>query len=66
MLYSYRHPDLAAKSPESSELTEHGVAGIVERRKFIRSIPVPAAIESTDDEMWALWDRASDALSTVE
>jgi hypothetical protein len=66
MLYSYRHPDLAAKDSQALQLTEQEVAGLVERRKFVRSISIPAAIESTDDEMWALWDKAADAAPKSE
>ena len=67
MLYSYRHPDLvsaaAAASVSLSPLTEHEAAGLVERRRFARPIPVSAAIESFDAEAWSSWDRAVDAQS---
>jgi hypothetical protein len=66
MLYSYRHPDVASKDSEALQLTEQEVVDLLERRKFVRSIPIPAATESADDEMWALWDKASNALPMVE
>ena len=58
MKFSYRHPDLVAKEADAPQLSEQEAVALVERRQFVRSIPLPAAIESTDEEMWRLWDRA--------
>lgn len=61
MLFSYRHPDLAASATghsEISKLSDHEAAGLEERRRFVRSIPVPAVIESDDAEAWDLWTQA--------
>jgi hypothetical protein len=58
MKFSYRHPDLVAKESATKKLSEQEAAALVERRQFVRSIPTPAAIESTDEEMWFLWDKS--------
>ena len=58
MKFSYRHPDLVAKESDAPKLSEQEADALVERRQFVRSIPLPAAIEGTDEEMWRLWDRA--------
>ena len=58
MKFSYRHPDLVAKASDAPQLSEQESAALVERRQFVRSIPLPAAIEGADEEMWRLWDRA--------
>ena len=59
MLYSYRHPDQVAKDLEKQRLLETDAAVLVERRRFVRSIPTPAATESTEEEAWSLWDKAT-------
>jgi hypothetical protein len=66
MLYSYRHPDVAAKQSEAPKLSETEAAGLVERRRFVRSIPVPAAEESTEADVWSLWDQASEVKPAAE
>jgi hypothetical protein len=66
MLYSYRHPDLVERESKTPKLSEHEVASLVERRRFVRSIPIPAAIESTDAEVWSLWDKAAGSEQTAE
>jgi hypothetical protein len=58
MKFSYRHPDIAAKQAERSNLSEHDAVALVERRQFVRPVPTPAATEGTDEEMWRLWDKA--------
>jgi hypothetical protein len=58
MKFSYRHPDLVARDSEAAKLSEQEAAALVERRQFVRSIPIPAALESTDEEMWFLWDKS--------
>jgi hypothetical protein len=60
MLYSYRHPDLAASVTGHSavvKLSDHEIAGLAERRRFVRAIPVPAVIESDEADAWDLWDQ---------
>jgi len=60
MLYSYRHPDHAASATghsEISKLSDHEATGLQERRRIVRSIPVPAVIESDDAEAWDLWTK---------
>ena len=61
MLFSYRHPDLAASGTghsEISKLSDHETSGLEERRRFVRSIPVPTVIERDDAEAWELWTQA--------
>jgi hypothetical protein len=58
MKYSYRHPDLAAQQPAVPEQSLQEAAALLERRRFILEIATPSAIESTDEEMWHLWDKA--------
>jgi hypothetical protein len=61
MLYSYRHPDLAARAeekPEAPPLSEQEAIRQVERRKIIRPLPVPAVIEYTDAQAADLWKQA--------
>jgi hypothetical protein len=60
MLYTYRHPDLAANAVASAmlpKLPQHEVAGLVERRKFVRPIPVAAVVHGNDADAWSLWDQ---------
>ena len=60
MLYSYRHPDLAASvtgHPAIVKLSDHEIAGLVERRRFVRTIPVPAVIEGDEADAWDLWNK---------
>jgi hypothetical protein len=58
MKFSYRHPDIAAKEAQRSKVLEKEAEALLERRRVIRSIPISAAIESTDEESWHLWDKA--------
>jgi len=66
MKYSYRHPDLAAKQPEAPQLSESETVVLVERRRFVRPIPVPAAIESDEADVWSLWDQATEGKQTAD
>ncbi len=59
MLFSYRHPDLTAKDSEHPKLSAQEAAALVERRRAVREIPTPAAVEHCDDEAWLLWDRVT-------
>ena len=61
MLFSYRHPDLIAKEKERAKLSAQEAAGLVERRSTVRDIPIPAAEEQSDDDVWALWDSVTGA-----
>jgi hypothetical protein len=66
MLFSYRHPDHIASTTghtESSKLSEHEAAELRERRRFIRSIPVPAVIECDEAEAWDLWNQVTQGAS---
>jgi hypothetical protein len=66
MLYSYRHPDLAASAighPDISKLSDLEAAGLEERRRFVRAIPVPAVVESDDAAIWELWNQAVEGSS---
>lgn len=61
MLYSYRHPDLAAIVVASAllpKLSQHEIAGLEERRKFVRLIPVAAIEHANDADAWSFWDQA--------
>jgi hypothetical protein len=61
MLYSYRHPDLAASVVASAllpKLSHHEIAGLVERRKVVRPIPAAAVVHGNDADAWSLWDQA--------
>jgi hypothetical protein len=61
MLYSYRYPDLAARAnekPDVSKLSEQEAVRLVERRKWVRSLPVPAVTEFSDSEALELWTQA--------
>jgi len=61
MLYSYRHPDLAASVVTSALLPKHSqleIARLDERRRFVRSIPVAAVVQGNDADAWSLWDQA--------
>jgi hypothetical protein len=44
-------------------LSEHEAASLLERRRFVRSIPVPAVIEGDDVEAWDLWNQALEGSS---
>jgi len=66
MLYSYRHPDQLAKDLEKQRLLEQDPAVLVERRSMVRDIPAPAAIESTEEDAWSLWDQATSTELTAE
>jgi len=60
MLYSYRHPDLAARVVASAlppKLSQHEIAGLEERRQFVRPIPVAAVVHGNDTDAWSLWDQ---------
>jgi hypothetical protein len=60
MLYSYRHPDLAASVTGHSavvKLSDHEIAGLAERRRYVRAIPVAAVIESDEADAWDLWNK---------
>ena len=59
MLFSYRHPDLVVKDSERPKLSEQEAVAIVERRRAVREIPTPAAVEQSDDDAWALWDSVT-------
>ncbi len=66
MLYSYRHPDLAATVTVGADLinvSEHGTVGLEERRRFVRLIPVAAVVHSNDADAWSLWDQAVEGTS---
>ena len=59
MVFSYRHPDLAAKEAARPKLSAQEAVALVERRQFVREIPTPAAVEHSDDEAWLLWDSVT-------
>jgi hypothetical protein len=61
MLFSYRHPDFTAKDSERPKLSAQEAAALVERRRAVREIPTPAAVEHSDDEAWLLWDSVTGA-----
>jgi hypothetical protein len=66
MLYSYRHPDLAIETTENTSTgtaPEQKPEPVVERRRVVRPIPVPAVIESNDSDAWELWDQALEGFS---
>ena len=61
MLYSYCHPDLAASVVASAllpKLSQHEIAGLEERWKFIRPIPAATVVHGNDADAWSLWDQA--------
>jgi hypothetical protein len=61
MLYSYRHPDIVAGVAAREllpELSPHELAGLLERRRFIRPIPIAAVTHGSDVDAWFLWDEA--------
>ena len=58
MKYSYRPPAFAAKQPAVPDLSPQEAEILVERRAFVRKTSVTAATESTDEEIWLLWDQA--------
>jgi len=59
MLFSYRHPDLPARDAERPKLSAQETTALVERRRAVREIPTPAAVEHSDDEAWLLWDSVT-------
>jgi hypothetical protein len=61
MLYSYRHPDILGRLTDHTDsfgIPEEQATTLKERRRSVRSIPVPTVIESNDVEAWEHWDRA--------
>jgi len=60
MKFSYRHPDLADKEATRPTLSEQEAATLLERRRVVREIPAPAAVERSDEESWALWVSITD------
>ena len=65
MMYSYRPPFKAVRAtahPKNFELPDLEATDLVERRRFVRSIPAPEAIESNDAAAWELWAQAVEAL----
>ena len=47
--------------PDSTEKVSADIIDIdlIERRKIIRKLPVPHAVERNDDEVWAMWIEAA-------
>ena len=66
MLFSYRLPDAANKESERPKLSAHEAAALVERRRVVREIPTPAAVEYSDDDAWLLWDSVTGGELTSE
>jgi hypothetical protein len=61
MLYSYRHPDLAASIAASElrpKLSQQVFESLVERRRFVRPIPVATVVHCNDADAWNLWDAS--------
>ena len=68
MLYSYRHPDLAAvvaASEEFPKISPLEAARFEERRRFVRLIPVAVVVHGNDADVWSLWDQAVESEAAI-